>query len=372
VQNLCHNGSRFYIEVFDLRILFVFTICFFAFGPQAQSQSSPLPASDAEQSQDSLEDQSSPSDEEAAAKPAVDTSPTWFSSRLRMKPGKERNAFWWSVGSFLLPGFDQFFEQQYRAGFTYAGGAYIGLLIYSQAQAQIENEESLEEEFEGAGDYNKSDDKEKRLLFGASLYQFMGSMSAYQAFRTAARSHIESESDRFDFLKQTIEEDAGDVMLAPFDFRYFVEPTSWAPLLLVGGLVAYDLSRPGVGDGEVTTSEGVFLSNISYHAGVGEEALFRGWIFPYLYEETESYFWANTLQAAFFAYLHVTPTYKVPYYQFAFGWYAGYLAKRNNWSIEEAAFVHTWWDIIAFTALFLNDGTREQAQVQVPVLQMSF
>ncbi|NQZ02517.1 MAG: CPBP family intramembrane metalloprotease [Bdellovibrionales bacterium] len=297
---------------------------------------------------------------------------SWFSSRLRTDRNDHRNPFWFPAASFILPGFDQFLEHQNRAGFTYASGAYLGLLISTSASSEIENENELEDEFDGAGDYNKSDDRQKRLLFGGSLYQLMGSLSSYQSFRTAVRSYHNSGSDRFGFLKGTIEEDTGDLLLAPFEVSYFLEPTSWIPLLLVGGIVAYDMSKPGVGDGSISASEGLFLSNISYHAGVGEEAMFRGWLFPYVYDALDNYFWSNTLQAAFFAYLHVTPNYRIPYYQFAFGFYAGYLAKRNNWSLKEAVFVHTWWDIIAFSALFLNEDTRDQAQIQVPLLQMSF
>ncbi|MEO0336448.1 MAG: CPBP family intramembrane glutamic endopeptidase [Pseudomonadota bacterium] len=325
-----------------------------------------------ENSDESSESEEPQKPSESVAFQPLQQSPSWFSSELRINKSRTRNPFWFPFASFILPGFDQFFEQQSKAGFTYAGTAFLGAQIAAGAASEIEAESSDEDDFEGAGDFDRSDDRQKRLIFGLSLYQFMGSMSAYHSFRTAARSYHENGSDRFSFLKDTIEEDSGDLMLAPFELGYFLEPTSWAPLLLVGGLVAYDFSQPGNQRGQVTASEGLFLTNISYHAGVGEEALFRGWIFPYLYESMDSYFWANTLQAAFFAYLHVTPSYQVPVYQFAFGYYAGYLAKRNNWSLKEAAFVHTWWDVIAFTALFLNEETRDQASLQVPLLNMTF
>src|SRR5690606_36713047 len=84
------------------------------------------------------------------------------------------------------------------------------------------------------------------------------------------------------------------------------------------------------------------LSAISYNAGVGEEALFRGWMMPVWQETFHSKFWSNTITALIFAAGHISDELPVPWPQFAIGYYLGHLTQKNYWTLSESVFIHSW------------------------------
>src|SRR5690606_31836501 len=111
--------------------------------------------------------------------------------------------------SFLLPGLGQWVEGQPAYGGLYTGVA-LGGLVYSanvlvndDLEGRREREQQL---FEDAGkDYAptnpaaESDIAERKFAYGTQLYQTMGGMSAYHAFRTAARSR--QRLGQYEFLR---------------------------------------------------------------------------------------------------------------------------------------------------------------------------
>ena len=78
----------------------------------------------------------------------------------------------------------------------------------------------------------------------------------------------------------------------------------------------------------------LFASAISYNAGVGEEALFRGWMYPMFMEAFGHDLWANVASSAIFAAAHISSENPVPWPQFLAGYYFSWLVKKNGWSMQ--------------------------------------
>ena len=90
---------------------------------------------------------------------------------------------------------------------------------------------------------------------------------------------------------------------------------------------------------------------------------------PLIYENTQSYFWANTVQALIFGYAHGPK----PYPQLAFGFYAGWLVPSNAWDMGEAIFIHTWWDAVLMTASFARKRSLiKDFNIKIPLVNTSF
>ena len=91
----------------------------------------------------------------------------------------------------------------------------------------------------------------------------------------------------------------------------------------------------------------------SYQAATTEEAFFRGYALPVLQQRTGHFWVANGIQATGFALLHDTSVAG----KLVIGASAlldGHLTRRNHGSIRQVVFIHTWWDLIAFTGYFLT------------------
>ena len=69
---------------------------------------------------------------------------------------------------------------------------------------------------------------------------------------------------------------------------------------------------------------------------------------PMAMEWTDSEFLSNSMTATVFAAVHYSSANKIPWPQFAMGWYLGWVAQRNDWTLSESIFIHTWWDVIIF------------------------
>lgn len=218
---------------------------------------------------------------------------------------EERGIVLAPIISFILPGADQWYEGQYGYGATYTTLGAAGLLYYLNNSHKADG-------FNGP-------------VLAAQLYQTMGSYSAYHAFRSA----VHSRPNDFSFLGS--EDTPLEIALAPFDFSHIVKPTTFVPLLILGGLLTYLYiqykGRPNV------TGTGLGQTfGASYMAGTGEEALFRGWIYPALVYGLDSQRTANVVQALLFALAHY-PAVQFPIIQGALGYYFGWLSAENNYSI---------------------------------------
>lgn len=282
----------------------------------------------------------------------------------RGDPTRRRSDIFIPAVSFLLPGFDQWWEGQYGSAALYTGAA-IGGTIYSREIAKANHIlMSGETDADGDGKADKSpndgDDKEptldskgiavRKVVLGGLVYQGAGGLSAYHSFRTAVRSR--QSHGEYKFLKH--EETPGDLLLAPFHFQYLARPSTFVPLGIGAAIMALVLnSDPGdkLERSKFTQADAFFTGAYSYNAGTHEEALFRGWVMPLMYEASASPFWSNAGQALLFAAAHLN-TNPQPIPQLLLGYHLGNVTQNNGWRLGEAVFIHVWWDVLAFTSTF--------------------
>lgn len=268
---------------------------------------------------------------------------------------------WPVLLTFVLPGFDQFVEGQIIDGSFYAGYALLGLNISASALDRLASSP-------GQSDISTRNNDQRQALLGSQMYQEAGALSAYQTFR----STIEYERKMnfgYQFIKS--EDTSGDIMLAPLKFSFLARPTTYLPLgILLMGMI-YSVDHEPSAAHFITGSDIGYLTGLSYQAGTSEEALFRGIFMPDLRNWWGSDFWSNIAQATVFSLAHISTDNPVPVWQFAAGYYWGWLAQKNKWSIQEGVFIHAWWDVIAFTASYLSDS-KSNTNFYAPLFSAQF
>lgn len=282
------------------------------------------------------------------------------------EPDRPRSIFWMPLVSFLLPGFDQWWEGQTTSAALYTGVA-LGGVAYSRSVQVADNVDTnpkkKEKEDTNTGETSESQEEEeeetaldskdvalRKYTLGFLVYQGAGGMSAYHAFRTAVRTR--KVKGQYDFLKY--EETPLDLLAAPFHFKYMTRPTTYIPLG-IGAALAYLILSSDLPENyersSLTSADGFFTSAFSFNAGTHEEAMFRGWLMPVLAEHAMSPFWANATQAGIFALAHIS-TNPLPLPQLLLGYHLGYVTQERGWRMGEAVFIHVWWDVLAFATLF--------------------
>ena len=182
-------------------------------------------------------------------------------------PTKPRTA-WLPVGSFFLPGLGQYFTGQTQAGIFYSGYATAGLAVESQMTSDTPA---------SSNDQSKIDSRNNNVrqsMLGGQMYQTAGSFSAYQTFRSSAQIYRASGTG-YGFLQN--DDTSADIALAPFDFSLATDPRVYVPL---GIALALTIAASNSGAHYINGSDIGYLSAFSYQAGVGEEAVFRGWMMP--------------------------------------------------------------------------------------------
>ena len=302
----------------------------------------------------------------------VTTTASWaqgFNFEYKHKPEKPRNEIIAPVVSLLFPGADQWYEGQYAAGALYTGYATFGMATAVYQTDRI-NELELELAFERTGSGNMpTNSREQREFLGAQAYMFAGFMSAYHSFRSSIKTR--HQLSEYMFLEDN-EDTLQNVALAPFNMTFMSRWTTLVPLGLIAGLVGAGVATEN-NRYQLSTNDWAFTSGVSYHAGVGEEAFFRGFIYPLFQEKFDNTFLASGASSLLFAAGHISPSNQVPLIQFAFGLYMDYLTRRNSWSIQEATFIHFWWDIFAISAAFIVDGDEANNQAHyINLMNASF
>ena len=255
------------------------------------------------------------------------------------------------LASLLLPGLGQYVQGRVAPGLAYTGVGLTGLLVYTASDTTDI----------GSGG-PPSDPAQRQALVGLQLYQTAGSLSAYDVFRSSARR--QQTVGRYRFLTQ--HEPVGRLLTAPFDPVFLTRWTTWVGLAYTGAVALLVANDPNRIDRSLTTQDVVFGSLVSLNAGIGEEALFRGWLYPELYQSFGQRFWpANGLQAAVFGALHPDAEW------FALviaGWafYQGWLTRHNGWSVRESVFQHVWYDVVAIL-LELGDARQVTFSFSAPI-----
>ena len=85
--------------------------------------------------------------------------------------------------------------------------------------------------------------------------------------------------------------------------------TTWIDLAhtgIVTTILVLSETKPGKRYLPFQLHDAAFTTTLAYGAGTGEEALFRGWLYPLLYQKLGRRAWmANGIQATIFGSLHV-------------------------------------------------------------------
>lgn len=290
------------------------------------------------------------------AAPTIETrDDAFFSYHILKHPESRRGLFWRPFVSILVPGLDQWMEGQYRAAAVYSGYATVGVLTAFSA---------VKTTTDANGDSHSEITDDRRYMWGNQAYMDAGFVSAFHSFRKAAETR--KPQGQFLFLKH--EETAGDLMLAPLHFEYLIRPSVFIPLALLGGLIAVE-SNNSSHAWKLEGSDVGFAGAVSYNAGVGEEAFFRGYMMPVFREAWGSDFWSNTMTATIFGAAHISASNPIPWPQFLMGMYLGWRTQRNEWRMSESVFIHTWWDVLAISAQAAADRGQ---RIYVPLINAQF
>ncbi len=263
--------------------------------------------------------------------------------------------------SFMIPGLGSFIENDYKTGAKFVLYGLTGLGIYAYSEKR-------------SGDFLKSDslsynhfrDLERESKIGKEMLLHSMMLSTYNSFLT--RSKESQNNNEYTFLPAS--QNMESILKAPFKFEYLNRWTTYIPFTLAMFVGANNYNKNTRPEAlELRPIDGLSSSYTSYVAGTGEEAFFRGWLYPVLYENTNSHIISNLVQGTAFGYAHGPQ----PYFQLAFGFYAGWLNQRNNFDLGEAIFVHAWWDFWVITAEYARSRsmTRDY-NFQLPPLQISF
>ena len=264
--------------------------------------------------------------------------------------------------SFLLPGFDQFYEGQTAAGFAYAGYGLSGLVL----AAEMQNKTTTP----GQADISSRNNVKRQFLLGGQMYELAGAMSAYQSYRSLNHLYRDQGSSAYDFIKR--DETSLDLLSAPFDFRFLKKTTTWLPLSFILVTVAA-APQSQAASHYINGSDVGYLSAFSYQAGVAEESIFRGALLPSLHQWWGNGSWANLAQATAFGAVHISSENPFPLPQMLLGWYLGWVTQQNEYSLRESIFIHAWWDVIAFTATYLDQTAADRAtNVYLPLVDARF
>ncbi len=294
---------------------------------------------------------------------------------------KPRSAFWIPLSCFFVPGLDQWWEGQWYGAIGYTGTAVGGFAFASYIAAKNGLVTAAEERPEGddpAEDAPKEEKKAdldskniavRKVMLGGQLAQWAGGMSTYHAFRTAVRTR-KTNLGEYGFLNY--EETPWDLMLAPARFDYVIRPSTFIPLAVIGALSYLSLKQEIPADSDierdaVRPADYFFAGAFSYNAGTHEEAVFRGWLQPWLMEQWGSPFWSNATQSTVFAAAHLN-TNPFPIIQLLLGYHLGWVTQKNGYRLGEAIFIHTWWDVVAFVSAYnyKQKAKDEEARLRIP------
>ncbi|MGE4133956.1 MAG: lysostaphin resistance A-like protein [Bdellovibrionales bacterium] len=280
----------------------------------------------------------------------------WLESRPVKDPDRPRNEIWMPLAGFVLPGFPQYFERQWTSAATYTAVGVTGLGLGIAATNQVDTSKAQNDEVD------EQDGPYRQYTYGLQLYMFAGEISAYHSFRTAAASR--RSVGQYTFLP--VEENPKDLLLAPFEVEHLLRPTTYIPFLILLGVGISELHSGA----SLNIDDVAFTGGVSYNAGVGEEAFFRGYMMPLFRERWDSPFWANFTSSVFFGAAHYSESNRFPVAQALIGYYLGWMTQRNDWSLRQSIFWHTWWDVIAIGLQVADKNAR--AVRPIPLFTVAF
>ncbi|MFW5947815.1 MAG: CPBP family intramembrane glutamic endopeptidase [Gemmatimonadota bacterium] len=252
------------------------------------------------------------------------------------------------LASTMVPGLGQYIDGAYLAGAAYTGAFVAGVALGPEiANGDVDTGDPWPRAARDQAGY--------QVVHSAFTAQLLSGWDAFQRAVPALQ-----RDGKYDFL--TTRENVGDLLTAPFDMEFLGRPTTWAYLAYTGVVTGIVLAHreSGTEYEPFRPHDAGFAGALSYNAGVGEEALFRGWLLPMLHQKTGQRFWlANGIQASLFGRAHGA---NGTLFHVLSGLYKGWVTQRNDWSIRESIFHHFWYDVAVVTATLLVD---ERAAVQL-------
>jgi hypothetical protein len=245
------------------------------------------------------------------------------------------------ITSFFLPGFGQYVHGAVGAGLGYTGTAVAGISVGSQRPDLPDSVDV------------PRDPKDQVAQLGWAVAMSAANLSAWDAFNRALPA--QKAAGKYAFLGKR--ETLGQLMIAPFDLSHLRKWTTWVDLAQTALITGYVLSdrESGKRYEPFLGRDAAWAGAISMNAAVGEEALFRAYLLPMIYQKSGKFWVANTTQAAIFGALH-GPAGLL--FQGPWGLWEGWVTRRNNWSIRESVFHHFWYDAAVFTAGMIVDEKR--------------
>jgi membrane protease YdiL (CAAX protease family) len=298
--------------------------------------------------------------------PGIQAAESWFAPTPM--PSEPRNLYWRPLVSLLLPGFDQYLQGHVTSGALYST-AWVGSNLWyaNRAKKLNDTQESMRWDAwsdEQKNDYTNHEELPRQATLASQYITSVGALSAWHSFRTVVET--QRSTGRFAFLQE--EETPMDLLSAPFQFSFLQRKTTWIPLLVAAGVgtLAPNVLTEDYQRDPYSSSDAFYASAISYNAGVSEEALFRGYMQPMLYDGLGSSLGANSIQAVIFALAH-RATIERPIAQAGMGFYLGWLQEKRSWTLSESIFVHAWWDVIALSSSYLV-RLKEEKRGPPPVI----
>jgi hypothetical protein len=260
------------------------------------------------------------------------------------------------LGSFFVPGIGQYLRGSVGTGAIFTATALGGYALYFTGDtADVDD------------DLPRSPGGQQAVT-GLLLVSGSGMLSTYDAFRSAIPA-LQREG-KYRFL--TNQASTAALLSAPFDPEFLTRWTTWVHLAYTGVVAAVVLNarKSGRVYEPYTARDAAFLTGLSLSAGIGEEAMFRGWLFPLLHQTLDERFWfANSFQAATFGALHLPQAEEFSVVIALWAFYEGWLTRRNGWNIRESIFHHFWYDAIVATAEFLTQERGPGIVVRLPTIR---
>ncbi len=254
--------------------------------------------------------------------------------------------FWLPLGSLFLPGLGQIVNDRPVWPFWLSLGAGTAGAITLAASAE-----------NGLSALDSRSTRSELYLMSYLLAQDTAFYSSYETYRYRVKDELHSPDDLSSM---------GDILSAPFNLRSAIRPEVFLPLGLLAGLATFAFAHNPKDQVPVhgwfsgyRPMDGVSTLGVSYLAGTSEEAFFRGFLLHNMHRNNDWNFWiANSTQAAIFSAAHMDFNPRALAQRALFGFYQGWFIREKNYSLVDAVFLHTWWDIIALTINYASPEFR--------------
>jgi membrane protease YdiL (CAAX protease family) len=245
------------------------------------------------------------------------------------------------IASFFLPGFGQYMHGATGTGLAYSA-AFVGGFVAGSQRPSLPD----------SVDFPR-DAEDQLSELGWTVAMSAANLSAWDAFNRALPA--QRAAGKYAFLGKR--ETLGQLLAAPFDPSHLRSWTTWVDLAQTALITGFVLSERESGKGyePFLGRDAAWAGAISMNAAVGEEAMFRGYLLPMIYQKSGKFWVANVSQAAIFGALH-GPAGLL--FQGPWGLWEGWVTRRNNWSVRESVFHHFWYDAAVFTAGMIIDEKR--------------